>query len=362
MCGYKETEAMNDVYEKLRQRLDDMGTGFPATRNGIEIRILRKLFTEADAEMFLLLSPMLESPESVAERLNLPLKETAVHLEAMAKRGLLFRQVKSDAARYAAIPFVVGIYEFQLNSVDETLARDVEEYYNAALGKSFAAFGTPVMRTIPINKELVTEWPIAPYEDVMKIFDDQKKIAVAPCICRTVAKKVGRGCDKPMDACFLFGSHASFYVDNGMGRYVTKEEAKEIARKNEAAALVMQPFNAQYTGGMCSCCGDCCGILGSLKKQESPAAAVKSNYYARVDGDECSGCEVCLDRCQMEAIDIVEEKAVINLNRCIGCGLCISTCPSDAMRLMKKSEDQQYVPPETGMETYIRIAQERGKI
>ncbi len=353
---------MKDVYENLRQRLDDMGTGFPATRNGIEIKILRKLFTEADAEMFLLLSPMLESPESVAERLNLPIKETAEHLEAMAKRGLLFRQVKNDAARYAAIPFVVGIYEFQLNSVDETLAKDVEEYYHAALGKSFAAFGTPVMRTIPINKELVTEWPIAPYEDVMKIFDDQKKIAVAPCICRTMAKKVGKGCDKPMDACFLFGSHASFYVDNGMGRYVTKEEAKAIARNNEAAALVMQPFNAQYTGGMCSCCGDCCGILGSLKKQENPAAAVRSNYYARVDGDECSGCEICLGRCQMEAIDIVEDKALINLNRCIGCGLCVSTCPSDAMRLVKKSEDQQYVPPETGMETYIRIAQERGKI
>ncbi len=64
----------------------------------------------------------------------------------------------------------------------------------------------------------------------------------------------------------------------------------------------------------------------------------------------------------MEAIDIVEDKAVINLNRCIGCGLCVSTCPSDAMRLVKKSEAQQYVPPETGMETYIRIAQERGKM
>lgn len=353
---------MNDVHDKLRARLDDMGTGFPATRNGVEIRILKKIFTEADADMFLLLSPMLESPESVAERLNLPIKDTAAHLEAMSKRGLLFRQVKGEAARYAAVPFVVGIYEFQLNTVDETLARDVDEYYHAALGKSFAAFGTPVMRTIPINKELVTEWPIAPYEDVMRILDDQKAIAVAPCICRTVAKKVGKGCDKPMEACFLFGSHARFYVDNGMGRYVTKEEAKAIARKNEAAALVMQPFNAQYTGGMCSCCGDCCGILGSLKKQESPAAAVKSNYYAEVDGDGCTGCEACLNRCQMEAIDIVEEKAVITLNRCIGCGLCVSTCPTSAMRLVKKSEDRQYIPPETGMETYIRIAQERGKI
>ncbi len=89
---------MDDVHEKLRQRLDDMGTGFPATQSGIEIKILKQLFTEADAKLFLLLSPMLETPDSIAERLNLPLGETAGHLEAMAKRGLLFRQVKNDVA------------------------------------------------------------------------------------------------------------------------------------------------------------------------------------------------------------------------------------------------------------------------
>jgi len=141
-----------------------------------------------------------------------------------------------------------------------------------------------------------------------------------------------------------------------------REEAKAIAGKNEAAGLVMQPFNSQYAGAMCSCCGDCCGILRSLNKQANPAAAVKSNYFAQIDPDECTGCETCLDRCQMEAIDIVEEKAVVNLKRCIGCGLCVSTCPADTVRLVKKPEDQQYLPPETGMETYMRIAQERGKI
>jgi NAD-dependent dihydropyrimidine dehydrogenase PreA subunit len=339
-----------------------MGPGFPATAGGIELRILRQLFTEADAEMFLMMSPMLETAESIAARLNLPPDATAKHIEDKARRGLVFRQKKEGVPRYAAVPYVVGIFEFQLNSLDETLARDMEEYYEAALGKSFQAWSTPVMRTIPINKELVTEWPIAPYEDVMRIFDNQKKIAVAPCICRTVAKKADRGCDKPMEACFLFGSHASFYVDNGMGRYITVEEAKAIAGKNEAAGLVMQPFNSQYAGGMCSCCGDCCGILRSLKKQASPAAAVKSNYFAQIDEEACTGCEICLERCQMEAIDIVDSTARVNLIRCIGCGLCVSTCPTDAVRLLKKPAEQQYLPPETGMETYIRIAQERGKL
>jgi len=116
---------MSDLYEKLRQRLDDMGTGYPATQNGIELKILKKLFAEADVEMFLMLTPMLETPQSVAERLNLPEKETTTHLEKMAKRGLLFRQKKNDIVRYAAIPFVVGVFGFQLNTVDEILARDL---------------------------------------------------------------------------------------------------------------------------------------------------------------------------------------------------------------------------------------------
>ena len=64
----------------------------------------------------------------------------------------------------------------------------------------------------------------------------------------------------------------------------------------------------------------------------------------------------------MEAIDIIDEIAIINLDRCIGCGLCVTTCPEEALSLVKKSDDRQYLPPKTGMETYIRIAQERGKI
>ncbi|MFZ2634281.1 MAG: 4Fe-4S binding protein [Desulfosalsimonadaceae bacterium] len=353
---------MDNVYEQLRQRLDDMGTGFPATKSKVEIKVLKQMFSESDAEMFLMMTPMLETPDNVAERLKLPKDTTAAHLEDMATRGLLFRQKKDGVARYGSVPFVVGVFEFQLNRVNETLARDLEEYYHEALGKSFQSWSTPVMRSIPINRELVGEWPIAPYEDVMKIFDDQKKIAVAPCICRTTAKIAGKGCDKPIEACFLFGSHASYYVDNHMGRYIDKEEAKEIARKNEAAGLVMQPFNSQYVGGMCSCCGDCCGMLRSLKKQDNPAAAVQSNYFAQIDAETCVGCETCVDRCQMEAITMKDEKAVIELKRCIGCGLCVSTCPTDAVRLMKKSEENLYLPPRTGMETYIRIAQERGKL
>ncbi len=351
---------MEDIYQRLSNKLNDLATGFPTTESGVEIRLLKKLFSEKDAELYLKLAPLLQTPSDVAESNGLDPDETAIHMEDMAKRGLLFRIKRDDDVKYAAAPYVVGIYEFQLNTVDSELAADMEEYYETAFGKTIQSFATPVMRTIPINREVAVKWPVAPYEDVVQILENQKKIAIAPCICRKTAKLAGKGCDKPLEACMLFGSHADYYVENGMGRYIDLAEAKEIAVKNDEAGLVMQPFNSQKVGGMCSCCGDCCGILRSLKQQPSPAEAVQSNYLARVDEELCIGCETCMDRCQMEAIDMVDETAVVNPDRCIGCGLCVTTCPTEAALLVKKPEDQQYLPPKSGAETYIRIAMERG--
>jgi len=102
-------------------------------------------------------------------------------------------------------------------------------------------------------------------------------------------------------------------------------------------------------------------MLRSLKKQPVPAAAVQSNYYAQVQADECVACETCMDRCQMDAIEMVDDAAGVNLDRCIGCGLCVTTCETGALELVKKPEGQQYMPPKSGAETYMRIAEERGK-
>ena len=305
---------MTDVYEKLRAHLDDMGVGYPETESKIELKLLKRLFTEEEADLFMQLAPLLQKPADVAQRLNRDSEQIGEVLEQMAKKGLLFRKRSGDLVRYAAVPYVVGIFEFQLNAMDEAYARDNEEYFETAFGSSIQAFKTPVLRSIPINRQIVADWPVAPYEDVLEIIDNQKKIAVQPCICRTQSKLAGKECDKPLENCFSFGSHADYYVENGMGRYITKKAAKAIIIKNEQDGLVMQPFNAQNVGGMCSCCGDCCGVLRSLKKQPKPAEAVQSNYFARVEDELCTGCETCLERCQMEAIDITYGLADINLD------------------------------------------------
>lgn len=353
---------MENIYEKLRARLDDLANGYPATESKIEIRLLKRLFTEEEAELYMQLSPFLEKPQAVAVRLNRDAEELEPILERMAQKGLLFRKRKGDLVRYSAVPYVVGIFEHQLGRMDEAFARDHEEYFETAFGQTIQAFKTPVLRTVPINRQLVADYPVAPFEDVLQIIESQSKIAVAPCVCRTTTKLAGKECEKPVENCFSFGSHAEYYVENGMGRYITIDEAKDIVKKNEEAGLVMQPFNSQKVGGMCSCCGDCCGVLRSLKMHPSPAEMVQSNYFARVDEAECTGCETCVERCQIDAIEVVDGISTIDLNRCIGCGLCVTTCPVDAIELIKKAEDKLYVPPKTGAETYMRIMQERGKI
>jgi NAD-dependent dihydropyrimidine dehydrogenase PreA subunit len=353
---------MVNIYERLRARLDDLATGYPATESKIEIRLLERLFTEQEAELFLHLSPLLQKPADLAKQLHRDPDEISAMMEFMAQKGLLFRKRKGQQTLYAAVPYVVGIFEFQLGKMDKDFARDHEEYFETAFGRTIQSFKTPVLRTVPINRQLVADYPVAPYEDVLQIIEKQEKIAIAPCVCRSTKKLAGKECEKPLENCFSFGSHAEYYVENGMGRYITIEEAKAIVKKNEEDALVMQPFNSQKVGGMCSCCGDCCGVLRSLKMHPSPAEMVQSNYFARVDEAECTGCETCVDRCQIEAIEVVDGISTIDLNRCIGCGLCVTTCPTEAITLIQKPQNQLYEPPKTGAETYIRIMQERGKI
>jgi NAD-dependent dihydropyrimidine dehydrogenase PreA subunit len=349
------------IYHDLREQMDHYSLGFPATQSGVELKILEKLFTEEEAELYLQLSMMLETPEAVAQRTGRDAEAVAAMLDRMFEKGLIFRLKKDTDAKYGAVPFVVGSYEYQLKDMDKEFAELFEQYLLEALGKDGIAMKAP-LRTIPVNRAIDHRWAVSPYEDIKKIFESQKKIAVGTCICRVQQGLLDKGCDKPREVCFQFGSHAAFYVDKGMGRYIGTEEALSIIDKCEEEGLVPQPFMSQDAGGLCNCCGDCCGILRSIKLHPKPAEKVLTNYYAVVDADACTACETCLDRCQMEAIRIgAADVAEVDRDRCIGCGLCITTCPSEALSLELKPESERQAPPATAKEYIMQLASMRGK-
>jgi len=351
----------NKIYYQLREQLDQYSVGFPTTTSGVEMKILERLFTEEEAHMYLNLSMILETPEAVAERTNQAPDQVATLLERMVDKGLIFRLQKEDSIQYAATPFVIGFWEYQVKTMDRELAQLFEQYFEEGFGGHTSQQTVP-MRTIPVNRAINVSWPVAPYEDVREIIKSKDRIAVANCICRVQQGLIDQACDKPLEVCFSFGSHAKYYVERGMGRWISQEEALEILQQCEEPGLVPQPTNAQNPGAICNCCGDCCGMLRALKKHPRPAEMVISNYYAMVDSDLCSACETCLDRCQMEAITIgLEEVAEVDLDRCIGCGLCITTCATGALSLEPKPQEGRREPPSQPRDAMMQMAQERGK-
>jgi electron transport complex protein RnfB len=350
-----------DTYQELQKKLDTYSLGFPATESGIELKILKKLFRKDDAELFLTMTQKLETAEQIAERAGKPVEEMAARLEDMTERGLLFRLRRGDSSKYAAIPFVHGLFEFQLKNLDRELAGMVEQYHKEGFSNNFHKIGGMFLRTIPVQKSVDVTHHVAAYDDAVEILKSRDKIVVAECICRKRKKVLGSGCDKRIEACFMFGSMGQLYVDRGMGRRVDLDEAISILKEAQESGLVTQPATTQNPAGMCNCCGDCCGVLISIKEHPRPAELVRSNYFATVDRELCAGCETCLDRCQMEAIQMDEDNiAGVNRDRCIGCGLCVITCSAGAMRLVPKAEKDRITPPATSAEQMMIMARNRG--
>ena len=72
-----------DIYRKLQEQLDKYSLGFPATESGIEIKILKKLFSKDDANLFLNMTQKLEPAEQIARRVEKPVEDITVQLEDM---------------------------------------------------------------------------------------------------------------------------------------------------------------------------------------------------------------------------------------------------------------------------------------
>jgi len=353
-----------DVFRRLQEHLDRYSIGFPATESGIEIEMLKEMFTEEEAAMFTVLTAELETPDSVARRIKRPVKEVARQLENMAKKGLLFRRREGQSVEYGAIPFIHGLLEFQIDREDKDVKKIVKmagTYINEKLKHSMAERVDLFMRTIPVHRSVADTRQVAPYEDAHEILRNEELIVVTDCACRKQKSLFGKDCGRPLEVCFMFGPMGKYYLENGLGRQVDLEEAFAILDKAHDAGLITQTATAQKPFTMCNCCVCCCGFLRAASKYPKPAELVFSNYVVEVDRSKCSGCEKCVERCGMKAIKMSEDGvAETDFDRCIGCGLCVTACPENARQLVLKSEGKYREPPVDTVEQMSELARKRG--
>jgi len=347
-----------EIYHKLRKHLDQLHGPCPKTETGVEIKILKKLFTPEEAKIAVNLKFLPEQVSAIAARLGMPEAEAAEKLDSMARQGSILRFRAGEKIYYFAIPFVIGVYEFHLNSIDRELAEMMEEYL-PVLSLAFAKTKTKQLRVIPVASSVDASLKVETYDQVRELVKKHDLFAVAPCICRKEQSLLGHNCQRPYETCLTFGIGAQYYIENKLGRKISLDECLKILDQAEEHALVLCPTNAQLINNICCCCSCCCGILRGAKLLPKPAEGVTSSYQAGIDPDLCTGCGECIERCQMEAIK-EGDQFTIDLDRCIGCGLCINTCPTGAMSLKPKPE--QIRPPTSSPETAIKIMKERGII
>ncbi len=347
-----------EVYRRLQEHLDSLPVGFPPTKSGVELRILKRLFTEEEAEMTCFLSFSPKTVKQIAKETGKPEKRMEVLLEQMRGKGLIAAYHIDEELHYSNQLFAVGIYELQLGVLDKEFVEDFEEYMQEAFSQVLVQGTTPQLRVVPIQTSIEPSMGVSPYENLRQIIKEKDRFSLMDCICKKEKALLGEGCEKPREVCLVLAA-PNYFTKRGWAREISQDEALEVLVQAEEAALVASPGNVQNPTFICLCCGCCCAILSNLKKLPNPSEYVASNYFATVDTELCSSCETCLDRCQMDAITMIDEIANVDSRRCIGCGLCVSTCPVEAIHLKRKDPSQIVVPPVSGQELYQKIATEK---
>jgi len=352
------------IYRQLQIQLDQYPIGYPATQSGVEIDILKYFFTPLQAKIALCLTLRSIRVSPIRKRLNnkfnieLSHDELSAILEDMFRKGVIRRSESAGLPRYGIAMLAIGMFEYHVDDLTRELVEMIHLYFDEAFDKEFFRSSLPQLRTSPHLKAFVPEYIVDTFDNMRHFITYTKEtLHVTNCVCKQGEALVGKPCKQTdnYEVCLLIGSTS--YAARNRARPISKEECLAILDMAEAKGMVLQPGNSKKPSCICICCGCCCGVLTTAKKRSRPARFFATNYYAGIDAASCTGCGVCVKRCQMDAIKAYGKIFRVDLDRCIGCGLCVTKCKPGAASLIKK--DKITVPPMNTEVLYLSILMER---
>lgn len=329
----------NDVYVRLAGKVS-----FPRSRY---IRqIFRKLVTPEDGEMLLALPA---TPSELAGRFQMDEATANKKLDEFARKGVAIPLEKEGVLRHFCVAHIIQFHDASIHATINEKYQPVQneivelwqqfretEWFEVLreIEESRAARS----RVIPCRSAIKDESELLPCEDLKTILMEAPAIAVVDCPCRWLRVRQGK-CDKPTFVCLsLTPSAVKYIVDRDIGRRISVEESYQILDLCEEAGLIPTTGGGVQVRNLCFCCADCCLMLRAVVNYGYDLTD-KSRYQAFLDRDLCNGCQICVDRCQFDAIDMVKSegskkyKAVIDPQKCWGCGACVVGCEPGALSL-----------------------------
>jgi len=337
--------AKDDVYEKIAEIFE-----YPGSQN--LIKYLKVLFKPEEGELLLeFLEPA--TCEQVAKRLNMDEKTLSEKLADFKHRRLLFNKydeylfhlamhgffARIAAAKKEDIPegFWKAWDDFMPEIEEKMITRSIKIAEKVPLGGMMSRI-VPARLAIDSNPNIKPE-DILPEEDIhamLRMKGNQEVLAVFDCPCRMRAQR----CDRPTFNCFEFGKYAEFNLNQSSSlKVVSIEEAIAISDEAEIGGLLKSGAISMNNGGvLCNCCECCCNVMGAaIRSGTAHQLRAPSRYRARVDEELCNGCQVCVDRCFFDAIEMKKVpgskkmKASVIEEKCMGCGLCVIGCEQKAL-------------------------------
>jgi Pyruvate/2-oxoacid:ferredoxin oxidoreductase delta subunit len=367
----RKPEKAQDVYERLAAALEALPHGFARTSSGVEIKLMKKAFTEEEAGLAGQLTRTPETAAEIANRLGRDVAEVSEILEKLLPLGLVslpgntagggvLKEEMTGDKKYRLRPFMVGWYEAGMRRLDREFAELFEQFITEGGGERVFAPRPGLLGVVPHRGALKPEWIARePHLDIDAHFARHERFLVIPCVCKREREVLGDfSCELPMKRCGFVGLPPQTPLcDTVLGR----EEALKLFDELEKLGHVHSAFygftmfaEAPQFMGTCNCCSCCCGVIHGPQLAGldwSTEGLQKSNYRAVVDAETCTACGACIALCPMAAIAEAEDsKSMVNRDKCIGCAVCVTGCPVDAIEMEPVSEAEWFRVPASMME------------
>lgn len=309
-------------------------------------RIFQMLADPDEARLLIAASPP-ATLEQLAERTGFPENRVREMVKPLFQKGLLFWAEREGVRKYYRVRHVPQLHDATAVAFDAPqelldLWRDYTDQEWTDYAKKIEAFVPQApIRVIPVNVTMEAASRILAFDDVRKVVEGAKALAVTRCTCRVIARR----CEHPVEVCIQVNRAADYAVQRGTGRAITRGEALEILRRCEEEGLVHVVDNRRDVDHViCNCC-ECCCMNWPPVRAGVKRFVVPSRFAARVEVDLCSGCETCVERCYFDAIGMEGQgdTALVDPEKCMGCGLCAVTCPTGAISL-EEVRPEDFVP------------------
>jgi ferredoxin len=370
-----------NVYERLADALDALPHGFARTPSGVEIRLIKKAFTEEEVWLAGQLTSVPETAAAIAKRVGRDQSEVTATLDDLVPRRLVRLDSPGMAApgveapvegekRYRLGPFLVGWYEASMRLLDKEFAALFEQFVIEGGGERIFAPRPGVLGVVPVRGSLKPEYiEREPHLDIDAHFQRHERFLVIPCVCKREMELLhGESCNKPMKRCGFIGLPPQTPLGETV---VDREDANALLGKLEKTGHVHLAFYGFTMGaespqfvGTCNCCSCCCGVFHGAKIAGVSEGPQRSNYRAVIDPEPCTACGACIRRCPVDAISegptctpssaaasgqatpaAEPGKSVVDRAKCIGCGVCVIGCAADAIVMEPVSAEEWFHVP-----------------